>query len=88
MVFLVAGMGGGTGTGSAPVAAEVAKAQGAIVIGVCTMPFKIGRCKNTQAEDGLAKLRSHCDTVIVIENDRLVEIAGNMPLQAGIRGCG
>ncbi len=81
MVFLVAGMGGGTGTGAAPVAAEVAKAQGAIVIGVCTMPFKIEGARIHKAEDGLARLRSHCDTVIVIENDRLVEIAGNMPLQ-------
>jgi len=81
MVFLVAGMGGGTGTGCAPVVAEVAKAQGAIVIGVCTMPFKIEGARIHKAEDGLARLRQHCDTAIVIENDKLVEIAGNMPLQ-------
>lgn len=81
MVFLIAGMGGGTGTGCAPVVAEVAKAQGAIVIGVCTMPFKIEGARIHKAEDGLARLRQHCDTAIVIENDKLVEIAGNMPLQ-------
>ncbi len=81
MVFLVAGMGGGTGTGCAPVVAECAKSQGAIVIGVTTMPFKIEGARIHKAEEGLAKLRQVSDTVIVIENDKLVEIAGNMPLQ-------
>ena len=81
MVFLIAGMGGGTGTGSAPVIAEIARAQGAIVIGVATMPFKIEGARIHKAEEGLAALRKVTDTVIVIENDRLVEIAGNMPLQ-------
>ena len=81
MLFLVAGMGGGTGTGSAPVVAECARAQNAIVIGVVTMPFKIEGARIHKAEEGLAKLRQSSDTVIVIENDRLVEIAGNMPLQ-------
>ncbi len=81
MLFLVAGMGGGTGTGCAPVIAECAKAQNAIVIGVTTMPFKIEGARIHKAEEGLAKLRQVSDTVIVIENDRLVEIAGNMPLQ-------
>ena len=74
MMFLVAGMGGGTGTGAA-------RSQGAIVIGVATMPFKIEGARIHKAEDGLASLRQHADTVIVIENDKLVEIAGNMPLQ-------
>ncbi len=81
MVFLIAGMGGGTGTGAAPVVAEIAKNQGAIVIGVTTMPFKIEGARIHKAEDGLAELRKVTDTVIVIQNDRLVEIAGNMPLQ-------
>ncbi len=81
MVFLVAGMGGGTGTGGAPVIAEIAKQQGAIVIGVVTMPFKIEGARLLKAEQGLANLRKVTDTVIVIQNDRLVEIAGNMPLQ-------
>jgi len=81
MIFLVAGMGGGTGTGAAPVIAQLGRAQGSIVIGVTTMPFKIEGARIHKAEDGLAKLRQVTDTVIVIENDRLVEIAGNMPLQ-------
>ncbi len=81
MVFLIAGMGGGTGTGAAPIIADIAKQQGAIVIGVVTMPFKIEGARLLKAEQGLANLRKVTDTVIVIQNDRLVEIAGNMPLQ-------
>lgn len=81
MVYIVAGLGGGTGTGSAPVIAEIAKAQGAIVIGVVTMPFKIEGARIQKAEDGLARLRNTCNTVMVIENDRLVEVAGSMPVQ-------
>ena len=81
LVFLVSGMGGGTGTGCSPVVAEEAKKSGAIVIGVVTMPFKIEGGRISKAEEGLAKLRQVCDTVIVIENDKLLEIAGDMPLQ-------
>ena len=81
MVFIVAGMGGGTGTGGAPVVAEVARDQGAIVIGVVTMPFRIEGARIHKAEEGLVSLRKVTDTVIVIENDRLVEIAGEMSLE-------
>ena len=81
MVFLVAGMGGGTGTGAAPVIAKLAKKTNTIVIGVVTMPFKIEGSRMIKAEDGLATLRESTDTVIVIENDKLVEVAGEMPLQ-------
>ncbi|MCK5299516.1 MAG: cell division protein FtsZ [Candidatus Aenigmarchaeota archaeon] len=81
LIFLVSGMGGGTGTGCAPVISEEAKKSGAIVIGVVTMPFKIEGGRISKAEEGLAKLRQVCDTVIVIENDKLLEIAGDMPLQ-------
>ena len=81
MLFLVAGMGGGTGTGAAPTIAEAAKAKGAIVIGVTTMPFKIEGSRMEKAEYGLNKLRQMCDTVIVIENDKLNQIAGNLPLE-------
>lgn len=81
LVFLCAGMGGGTGTGSAPVIAEIAKSMGSIVLGVVTMPFKVERARIEKAEMGLAKLRSVSDTVIVIDNNRLVDIAGNLPLQ-------
>lgn len=81
MVFVCAGMGGGTGTGSAPVVAQVAKDMGAIVIGTVTMPFKIERARVDKAEFGLSQLRKSSDTVIVIDNNRLVQIAGNLPIQ-------
>ncbi|RME55482.1 cell division protein FtsZ [Candidatus Woesearchaeota archaeon] len=81
MVFVAAGLGGGTGTGSAPVVAQVAKEMGAIVIGTVTMPFDIERARIDKAEFGLQQLRDVCDTVIVIDNNRLVSIAGNLPIQ-------
>jgi cell division protein FtsZ len=81
MVFVCAGMGGGTGTGSAPVIAQICKDMGAIVIGTVTMPFKIERARIEKAEMGLDKLRKNSDTVIVIDNNRLVQIAGNLPIQ-------
>jgi cell division protein FtsZ len=81
MLFLVAGMGGGTGTGAAPVIARIAKEAGSIVIANVTMPFKVEGARMGKAEDGLSCLRQHCDTVIAIENDRLLRIAGNLPLK-------
>jgi len=81
MVFVCAGMGGGTGTGSAPIIAQVAKDTGAIVIGTVTMPFSIERARVERAEFGLQQLRQVADTVIVIDNNRLVQIAGNLPIQ-------
>lgn len=81
MVFVCAGMGGGTGTGSAPIVAKVAKEQGSIVIGTVTMPFKIERARVDKAEFGLQQLRQVSDTVIVIDNNRLVAIAGDLPIQ-------
>src|SRR3989339_1728682 len=81
MVFITAGMGGGTGTGCAPVVAKIVKEEGAIVIGSVTMPFNIERARIEKAEYGLQQLRDICDTVIVIDNNRLVEIAGNLPVQ-------
>jgi len=81
MVFVCAGMGGGTGTGGAPIVAQVAKDAGAIVIGTVTMPFKIERARVDKAEFGLQQLRQVSDTVIVIDNNRLVSIAGNLPIQ-------
>ncbi|MFH0874379.1 MAG: cell division protein FtsZ [archaeon] len=80
MAFVCAGMGGGTGTGSAPVVAKMAKELGCIVIGTVTMPFKIERARIDKAEFGLQQLREHCDTVVVIDNNRLVQIAGNLPV--------
>lgn len=81
MVFICSGMGGGTGTGGSPIIAQVAKDVGAIVIGTVTMPFKIERARVDKAEFGLQQLRKTSDTVIVIDNNRLVQIAGNLPVQ-------
>lgn len=81
MVFVCAGMGGGTGTGSGSVIAQAAKDAGAIVIGTVTMPFNIERARVDKAEFGLQQLRQVSDTVIVIDNNRLVQIAGNLPIQ-------
>ena len=81
MVFVCAGLGGGTGTGSAPVVAQLAREAGSIVIGTVTMPFDIERARVDKAEFGLQQLRDACDTVIVIDNNRLVSIAGNLPIQ-------
>jgi cell division protein FtsZ len=81
MVFVCAGMGGGTGTGTAPVVAKVAREIGAIVIGTVTMPFDIERARVDKAEFGLQQLREVSDTVIVIDNNRLGSIAGNLPIQ-------
>ncbi|MBC5793298.1 MAG: cell division protein FtsZ [Nanohaloarchaea archaeon] len=80
MVFLTAGMGGGTGTGVTPVLAEIAKKEDCIVIGTVTMPFEIEGARMSKAEEGLYRLRKHVDTAIVIENDKLLDIAGDMPL--------
>ncbi len=81
LMFLTCGLGGGTGTGSAPVVGYLAKEMGSIVIAAVTLPFKIEGARIVKAEEGLAKLREVCDTVIVIENQKLVELAGNRPLK-------
>ncbi len=81
LVFLTCGLGGGTGTGSAPVIAKIAKEMGAIVIAAVTLPFKLEGARMVKAEEGLTQLRQVCDTAIVIENQRLLEFAGDMPLK-------
>ena len=81
MVFVVAGMGGGTGTGAAPVIAQLSKETGSVTIGVVTMPFETEKARIDKAEFGLQQLRDVTDTVIVIDNNRLVEIAGNLPIE-------
>ena len=83
LVFLTAGMGGGTGTGSIPVAARVAKECGAVTVGIVTKPFsfEMGR-RQSNTKEGLEKLRKYCDTLIVIPNDKLLEIAPrDLPLE-------
>jgi len=81
MLFISAGMGGGTGTGAAPVVASLARELGAIVISVVTLPFKLEGARIIKAEAGLVTLRQSCDTVIAIENERLLKLAGNKPLK-------
>jgi cell division protein FtsZ len=81
MVFVIAGEGGGTGTGAAPVIAQIAKEGGAIVIGVVTMPFESERARIDKAEFGLQELRETTDTCIVLDNNRLVDIAGQLPIE-------
>lgn len=76
MVFVTAGEGGGTGTGGAPVVARIAKSIGALTIGVVTKPFSFeGRRRQSQAEEGVAKLKEEVDTLIVVPNDRLLQIS-------------
>src|SRR3989344_7947739 len=81
LVFLTGGLGGGTGTGAMPVVARIAKESGSIVIAAVTLPFKLEGARIARAEEGLIQLRESCDTVIVIENQRLLQMAGNMPLK-------
>jgi len=81
MVFVIAGMGGGTGTGCAPVVAQVAKESGAVVIAVVTMPFESEKARIDKAEFGLQELRDVSDTCIVLDNNRLVDIAGQLPIE-------
>jgi len=86
MVFITCGMGGGTGTGAAPVIAGLAKKQGALTIGVVTMPFTIeGRKRIENAMNGLEKMESVVDTLIVIPNDKLLELAPELPLQTAFK---
>lgn len=81
MVFVTAGMGGGTGTGAAPVIAKIAKDMDILTVGIVTVPFAFeGRKKTGQAESGIEALRASCDTVLVILNDKLREIYGNLPI--------
>ena len=75
MVFVTAGEGGGTGSGAAPVVARIAKEVGALTVGIVTLPFHFeGTKRRTQADDGIEALRETCDTVIVIPNDKLLEV--------------
>ena len=81
MVFVIAGEGGGTGSGLAPIAAQLAKESGAVVIGVVTMPFECEKARLDKAEFGLQELREVTDTCIVLDNGRLVDIAGQLPIE-------
>ncbi|MEM3113457.1 MAG: cell division protein FtsZ [Candidatus Pacearchaeota archaeon] len=86
MVFITCGLGGGTGSGSAPVIADIAKKLGALVIGVVTMPFTIEGAKRIEnAVNSLEKLETIVDTLIVIPNDKLLEIVPDLPLQTAFK---
>jgi cell division protein FtsZ len=89
LVFITAGMGGGTGTGAAPVVAEVAKESGALTVGVVTRPFTFeGRRRMSQADDGIAALQSRVDTLIVIPNDRLLSVISEQtPVQEAFQSA-
>jgi len=81
MVFVLLGLGGGTGSGAAPVVAQLAKESGAVVIAVATMPFECEKVRQEKAEFGLQELTEVVDTAILIDNNRLVDIAGNLPME-------
>lgn len=86
MVFVTCGLGGGTGTGSAPVVARLAKEAGALSIGICTLPFKAeGLSRMENAEYGLEKLRRFADTVITIPNDKILELVPRLPIESAFR---
>jgi cell division protein FtsZ len=80
LVFLCAGMGGGTGTGASPIVAQIAKDQGAIVVAMVTYPFALERARVAKADDGIARLREVADSVIILDNNRLVQIVPNLPM--------
>ena len=86
MVFITCGLGGGTGTGSAPIIAEIAKKSGALTVGVVTIPFGMeGQRRYDNAMYGLERLEGMVDTLIVIPNDKLLELAPELPLQTAFR---
>ncbi len=88
LVFIAAGMGGGTGTGAAPVVAEVAKQSGALTVGIVTKPFSFeGKRRMRQAEEGIARLAENVDTLIVIPNDRLKDVIAGAPLQEAFQNA-
>ena len=86
MVFITCGLGGGTGTGGAPVVAQMAKEAGALTIVICTFPFRSeGAIRAENAEYGLEKLRNFADTVVVIPNDKLLELVPRLPINAAFK---
>lgn len=80
LVFVAAGLGGGTGTGAAPVIARIAKERGATVVAIVSMPFQVERARLAKAADGLARIRAHAHTMLVLDDDRLLRYVPNLPL--------
>ncbi len=86
MVFITCGLGGGTGTGSAPIVAEIAKKMGALTVAICTLPFAMeGRGRMNNAREGLTNLENTVDTLIVIPNEKLLEIVPDVSLQTAFK---
>ncbi len=85
LVFVLAGLGGGTGTGASPVIAQIAKERGAIVVSMVTYPFRLERARMEKADEGIQNLAESSDTVIVIDNNRLVELVPNLPLNDALK---
>ena len=84
MVFITAGMGGGTGTGAAPIIAKIAKELGLLTVGIVTMPFEFeGKSRNQQAQKGIASFRENVDSLIVINNNKLRDVYGNLGYKSG-----
>ncbi len=84
MLFITVGMGGGTGTGAAPVIAKIAKEMDILTVGIVTTPFSFeGKMRNEQAQIGIEKLRKHVDSLVVINNNKLREVYGNLGFKAG-----
>ena len=84
MVFITAGMGGGTGTGAAPVIAKMAREMDILTVGIVTTPFSFeGKIRNEQAQNGIENLREHVDSLIIINNNKLREVYGNLGFKAG-----
>lgn len=81
IIFIVAGLGGGTGTGSAPVVAEIAHAQGAVTIACLTLPFEIESMRRQNAIDAIRAMEATCDSIVLIDNTRLRKFAGKLPLK-------
>ncbi|QCE40655.1 cell division protein FtsZ [Psychroserpens sp. NJDZ02] len=84
MIFITAGMGGGTGTGAAPIIAKMAKDLDILTVGIVTMPFQFeGKMRNEQAQEGIERLRKEVDSLVVINNNKLREVYGNLGFKAG-----
>ena len=85
IVFVTAGLGGGTGTGAAPIVAEIARRKAAITVAVVTTPFRIEKGRNRYAENALAELRRQCDTAVVIDNNKLMQLVPQLPINDAFR---
>jgi cell division protein FtsZ len=85
IVFIMAGLGGGTGTGAAPIIAEIARRKGAVTVGVVTTPFRIEKGRMSYAATALIEMRRQCDTVVVIDNNKLMQLVPQLPINEAFR---